>query len=70
MKVICDKNETTLAGFKKQYPQVKVCLAFSEVLSREDIEGVVIATPAETHFLLTRELHMYDANMYLAGDSL
>jgi UDP-2-acetamido-3-amino-2,3-dideoxy-glucuronate N-acetyltransferase len=53
--MICDKNETVLGAFQKQYPGVEVCYALTDVLRRGDIEGVVIATPAETHFFLARE---------------
>jgi len=55
LKIICDKNETFLANFKNQYPRLDVCFALTDVLSRKDIGGVVIATPAETHFTLARE---------------
>ncbi len=55
LKLICDKNETVLDDFKKKYPDVETCLALNHVLSEEDIRGLVIATPAETHFTLTRE---------------
>jgi predicted dehydrogenase/acetyltransferase-like isoleucine patch superfamily enzyme len=55
LKLICDKNETVLDGFKMQYPDVDVCLAFNEVLNNPDLAGVAIATPAETHYRLARE---------------
>jgi len=55
LKLICDKNETLLAQFKDQYPGIETCLAINDVLTREDINAIVIATPAETHFTLTRE---------------
>lgn len=55
LKLICDKNGSVLEGFHNQYPHVDTCVALSEVLQREDIQGVVIATPAETHFNLARE---------------
>jgi UDP-2-acetamido-3-amino-2,3-dideoxy-glucuronate N-acetyltransferase len=55
LKLICDKNETVLDNFKEQYPDVDTCLALTDVLGRKDIHGVVIATPAETHFTLARE---------------
>lgn len=55
LKMICDKNETVLANFKNQYPRLDVCSALTDVLARKDIGGVVIATPAETHFTLARE---------------
>ena len=55
LKLICDSNESSLAKLKSQFNDVDTCLALSEVLSRKDIPGVVIATSAETHFNLARE---------------
>ncbi len=55
LKLICDKNETALATLKAQFAGVETCFALSDVLARPDIAGVVIATPAETHFNLARE---------------
>jgi len=55
LRLICDKNETILGKFKEEYPDIDVCLAYNEVLNRKDIQGIVIATPAETHFSLARE---------------
>ncbi len=55
LKLICDKNETILAQFKEQYPDVEICLTLNDVLSQKDIQGVVIATPAETHYTLAKE---------------
>jgi UDP-2-acetamido-3-amino-2,3-dideoxy-glucuronate N-acetyltransferase len=55
LKLICDKNESLLADFKSHYADIETCLALTDVLTREDIDGVVISTPAETHFNLARE---------------
>jgi UDP-2-acetamido-3-amino-2,3-dideoxy-glucuronate N-acetyltransferase len=55
LRLICDKNETLIAQFKKLHPGVDTCLAFTDILNREEIDGVVIATPAETHFTLAHE---------------
>jgi predicted dehydrogenase len=55
LRMICDNNETVLDVFKKQYPDVDVCLTINDILSRKDIQGVVIATPAEKHFSIARE---------------
>ena len=38
LKIICDKNEDILKGFKEQYPYVDICLAVSDVLRRKDIK--------------------------------
>ena len=55
LKLICDKNETVLKVLKEQHEGIDTCFALSQVLEREDIDGLVIATPAETHFTLARE---------------
>lgn len=65
LKLICDKNETLLAQFKKQYPDVDICFALNDVLSRKNIKGVVIATPAETHFTLAREALLAGKHVYV-----
>ncbi len=55
LKLICDKNETVLEAFSKDYPEAETSMALNDVLAREDIQGVVIATPAESHFTIARE---------------
>ena len=63
LKLICDKNESLLQDFKKQYPDVETCFALSDVLTRKDIDGIVISTPAETHFNLAREALLAGKNV-------
>ena len=65
LELICDNNEIVLEKFKSQYPSVKTCLAFNEVLTCRDIQGVVIATPAETHFTLAREALLAGKHVYV-----
>jgi UDP-2-acetamido-3-amino-2,3-dideoxy-glucuronate N-acetyltransferase len=65
LQLICDKNEHTLSLFKDQYPEVDVCMAYSDVLNRQDIQGVVIATPAETHYRLAKEAILAGKNVYV-----
>jgi UDP-2-acetamido-3-amino-2,3-dideoxy-glucuronate N-acetyltransferase len=65
LKMICDKNETVLGALKKQHPDVDVCYTLTDVLRRDDIEGVVIATPAETHFFLAREALLAGKNVFV-----
>jgi UDP-2-acetamido-3-amino-2,3-dideoxy-glucuronate N-acetyltransferase len=55
LRVIYDKNETALREFKKNYPQLELSLSLHGVLSRHDIQGIIVATPAETHFVIARE---------------
>ena len=65
LKLICDKDETVLARFQELYPEVEVCLAVNDVLDRDDIQAVVIATPAETHFALAQEALLAGKHAYV-----
>jgi UDP-2-acetamido-3-amino-2,3-dideoxy-glucuronate N-acetyltransferase len=65
LKLICDQNETTLNAFKEQFAGLETCLAANDVYGDPDIEGVVIATPAETHFTLAREALLADKHVYI-----
>lgn len=65
LKLICERNETLLQHFKKMYPDVETCVAYNDVLSREDIDGIVIATPAETHYNLAREALLAGKHTYI-----
>ena len=65
LELICDKNEAVLAQFKEQYPDIGTCLALNDILSRPDIEGMVIATPAETHFRLAQEALLAGKHVYV-----
>jgi UDP-2-acetamido-3-amino-2,3-dideoxy-glucuronate N-acetyltransferase len=55
LKVFCDKDEDILAKRKKEYPGVMATTNFNEILRDRDIKGVVIATPAPTHYKLARK---------------
>ncbi len=55
LEMICDRNETVLKDFKRQYPDATTCVALSDVLQNDAVDAVVIATPAETHCRLARE---------------
>ncbi len=55
LTMIYDKNTVILGQLKEQNPHVDTCLSLSDVLARPDIQGIVIATPAETHFRIVRE---------------
>lgn len=65
LDLVCDKNEQLLSQFKGQYKSVEICYALNDVLSRKNICGVVIATPAETHYTLAREALLADKHVYV-----
>ena len=65
LSLICERNETLLQHFKAMYPDVETCVAYNDVLSRDDIDGIVIATPAETHYNLAREALLAGKHTYV-----
>ena len=65
LKLFCDKNEMILSEFLEKYPGIKTCIALNDALSRDDVQGIVIATPAETHYTLVRETLLAGKHIYL-----
>jgi predicted dehydrogenase/acetyltransferase-like isoleucine patch superfamily enzyme len=65
LKLICDKNEIALEDLRSQYTDVDTCIALTDVLTRNDIAGVVISSPAETHFSIARESLLADKNVFV-----
>lgn len=65
LKLICDRNEDVLAQFRDKYPDVDTCTAPDDIYSRQDISGVIIATPAETHFELAWQALQAGKNVYV-----
>jgi len=65
LKLICDKNEILLAQFKKKYPEVETCLALKDVIAHQDIQAAVIATPAEIHYTLAREVLLAGKHVFV-----
>lgn len=55
LDAICDTNPDNLKQLKKQYPKVNTALSYTDILKNKSIKAVVISTPAETHYRITRE---------------
>ena len=55
LAAICEKDPIKQQEYKKEYPSCLVLNSFSDVLRNEEIKGIAIATPAETHGNLVRE---------------
>jgi predicted dehydrogenase/acetyltransferase-like isoleucine patch superfamily enzyme len=65
LKIVSDKSEAIMSGLKDRFKGIDTCLALTEVLARDDIKGVVIATPAETHFNIARESLLAGKHVYV-----
>jgi len=62
---ICDTQEERLGHFRSQYPGIRTTQDFLDVLRDDQIKGVVVATPAETHFGLAREALMAGKDVFV-----
>jgi len=55
LKTICDLNEQLLAKQQAAWPDVGTTTSFADVLADAEIDAVVVATTASTHFDLARQ---------------
>jgi predicted dehydrogenase len=50
LKTVCDLSEKNLKSIKQKYPNVLTTSRLEDLFEDSDIDGVVIATPAMTHY--------------------
>ncbi|RLC19695.1 MAG: oxidoreductase, partial [Deltaproteobacteria bacterium] len=65
LRTICDTNETTRGIFLQKYPDVRGASSLGQVLGDQDVQGVIVATPAETHATLVRECLLAGKDVYV-----
>ena len=56
LRVVCDASPERLQAVGRAYPGVDLSASVDEVLARADVDAVVVATPADTHFDLARRV--------------
>src|SRR5438105_863180 len=54
LDVLCDAQDSVEALCRDQYPGVRFCRDFADVLSDPSVTAVAIATPAVTHFEMAK----------------
>jgi len=54
LTLVCDLNENVGEKIKSISPSIKFCSNLDKVFKNEDINSVIIATPAETHFEISK----------------
>lgn len=54
IKWVAEPDEKRQAYVRENYPGIKVTSAWQEVLADPQVEAVIIATPASTHYALTK----------------
>jgi predicted dehydrogenase len=53
--LVCDFDARVLARAKKRYPSIEVTHSYSDVLSNDRVDAVVLATPVSTHYPFARQ---------------
>ncbi len=62
---ICDVNRNAVNYFTREYPGTIGMTAFAEVLAANEVQGVVLSTPAATHASLAREALLAGQDVYV-----
>ncbi len=65
LRTICDSNSGTLESLKSLYPEVNTETDYQKVLSDRQIQGVVISTPAVTHYSMAKESILADKDVFV-----
>ncbi|HWL75215.1 MAG TPA: Gfo/Idh/MocA family oxidoreductase, partial [Burkholderiaceae bacterium] len=65
LKYICDLDQTKLDQLKSQVPGTIATTDFGAVLRDPEIEAVVIATPAPSHYALCKQAIQYGKDVYV-----
>jgi len=55
LKTVSDLNQNALNALKKLYPEINITQKFEEVALDKNIKGIVIATPAVTHYQMVKK---------------
>jgi len=65
LKVICDPSDEILRVKKEKYPSVEISTSFTDTISRADIGGIVIATPAAMHGSMVKDALLADKHVFV-----
>lgn len=65
LKTVCEMREEILNERKTQYSEVYFTNSYKVVLKDPEVDGIVIATPAETHYALAKKALLANKNVYV-----
>jgi len=63
LAAVCDANDDRLAVVRRRYRLTATCTRLADLWSRDDVDAVVIATPASTHEALVRDALEHDRHV-------
>lgn len=65
LHTICDSDPRIRESFKSLYPEVNAETDYHKVLANQQIKGVVIATPAVSHYPMAKEALGSDKDVFV-----
>ncbi|MCI0590803.1 MAG: Gfo/Idh/MocA family oxidoreductase [Gammaproteobacteria bacterium] len=65
LRYLCDANASLLRNLQAQLPGPRGVTDFREILRDSEVEAVVLATPAPTHYTLCREALLAGKDVYV-----
>jgi len=65
LSAICDVDEKTLKSFKEKYPDLVLYDDHKKLMKNPEVEAVVIATPATSHYSLVKEVLQEDKDVFV-----
>lgn len=65
LKMVCDLDKKNLNKIKEDYPKLKLTKNFLDILRDKEIKAVVIATPAISHYKLTKRALDYKKDVFV-----
>lgn len=65
LKYICDSDRSKLPWLQKEYPHSKAVERLEPIVKDPEVQGVVIASPASSHFTLAKEALLADKDVLI-----
>lgn len=65
LSAICDESDLLKQAFNDKYPEIPFISNYDEILADNDIDAVVLATPAATHYAMALKALTADKHVYV-----
>ncbi len=62
---VCDMDSEILSVLSKEYSGIKCISDYNELLSSEEVKGIIVATPSHTHYMLVKKALEAGKNVYV-----
>ena len=63
LTAVCDRSDDRLAIVRRRYRQTATCTRLDDLWRRDDVDAVVVATPASTHEAFVRDALEHDRHV-------